>query len=223
METQIFQFLAWSDKRFPRYDPFNFGDFGQKGRGRHYSNDPGSVTNWSIFLKLVFLERYPKDSKYEIIVLLQVMWRMVIFRPLLWPWIWLCGSRDLETTLHGKFSSTCFLHNIKKLEVYYFSLACNIKSNFTYMRLKRMLIVHRPILHVCTQLFTFISTWQWRIQECEKGGAQVWPNLMQLGALQAPQRGPGRSPGGKRILATIYWKLVENQVSGLGRRLPVHP
>ena len=84
---------------------------------------------------------------------------MVIFRPLLWPWIWLCGSRDLETTLHEKFSSTCLLHNINKLEVYYLSLACNIKSNFTYLRLKRMLIVHRSIVHVCTQLFTFISTW----------------------------------------------------------------
>ena len=31
-------------------------------------------------------------------------------------------------TLVEKISSTCVLHNIKKLEVYYFSLACNIKS-----------------------------------------------------------------------------------------------
>ena len=30
-------------------------------------------------------------------------------------------------TLLAKITSTCFLHNIKKLEVYYFSLACNIK------------------------------------------------------------------------------------------------
>ena len=28
------------------------------------------------------------------------------------------------------------------------------------------------------------------------------------------QRGPGQSPGGKRIWATIVWKLTENQVSG---------
>ena len=45
----------------------------------------------------------------------------------------------------------------------------------------------------------------------------VWPNQIQLGVwgvLLAPQRGPGRSPGCKRILATIYWKLAKNQVSG---------
>ena len=41
-----------------------------------------------------------------------------------------CGSRDLEMTLLEKISSTCLLHNIKKLEVYYFSLACNIKSKY---------------------------------------------------------------------------------------------
>ena len=39
-------------------------------------------------------------------------------------------SCDLEMTLHEKFSSTCFLHNIPKLEVRYFSLACNIKSKY---------------------------------------------------------------------------------------------
>ena len=59
METKLFQFLAlvWSDKRFLRYGPFNFGDFSQKGRVRHYSNEHGSVTNWSILLEWVFLER----------------------------------------------------------------------------------------------------------------------------------------------------------------------
>ena len=35
----------------------------------------------------------------------------------------------------------------------------------------------------------------------------VLPNLSQLGvwgALQAPQRGPGQSPGGKRILEKMF-------------------
>ena len=47
------------------------------------------------------------------------------------------------------------------------------------------------------------------------------PNLFQLGvwrALSAPQRGPGQSPGGKRILAKIFCKLTR---SLFGRR--VHP
>ena len=35
-----------------------------------------------------------------------------------------------------------------------------------------------------------------------------------LGGAVSPQRGPGQSPGGKHILATIYRKLAKNQVSG---------
>ena len=35
-----------------------------------------------------------------------------------------------------------------------------------------------------------------------------------LGGAVSPPRGPGRSPGRKRILATIYSNLALNQVSG---------
>ena len=34
------------------------------------------------------------------------------------------------------------------------------------------------------------------------------------GGAERPQRGPGQSPGDKRILTTIFGKLTENQVSG---------
>ena len=34
------------------------------------------------------------------------------------------------------------------------------------------------------------------------------------GGAVSPQRGPGQSPGGKRIVPTIYCKLAKNQVSG---------
>ena len=49
-----------------------------------------------------------------------------------------------------------------------------------------------------------------------KGGRRCGPTFSSWGFWGAvsPQRGPGQSPGGKHILATIYCKLVENQVSG---------
>ena len=62
---------------------------------------------------------------------------------------------------------------------------------------------------------------QWRIVGSRGSGARnsvepsamVRPNVCQLGGAGSPRRGPGQSPGGKRILATTYWKLGENQIS----------
>ena len=62
------------------YYSLNFGDFGRKGCGRHYSNDHSLVINWSILLKFVFLERqYHKDSKSAIISCILVLLTVVIF------------------------------------------------------------------------------------------------------------------------------------------------
>ena len=44
-----------------------------------------------------------------------------------------------------------------------------------------------------------------------------------LGALQAPQRGPGRSPGGKRILEQMFWKFTQNQVPFRSPSIPRIP
>ena len=46
------------------------------------------------------------------------------------------------------------------------------------------------------------------------GPQQYWePMFASWWGAGNPRRGPGQSPGGKRILATTYWKLAENQIS----------
>ena len=64
---------------------------------------------------------------------------------------------------------------------------------------------------------------QWRIVGSRGPGARtsvgpsamVRPNVYQLGGAGSPPAGsgPGQSPEGKRILATTYSKLAENQIS----------
>jgi len=52
-----FQVLAQSDQRFPRYDPFFFPPFLQKGRGHQNLNCHNAATNGQILTNKVSLER----------------------------------------------------------------------------------------------------------------------------------------------------------------------
>ena len=70
---------------------------------------------------------------------------------------------------------------------------------------------------------TIIRDLQWRIVGSRGPGARtsvgpsamVRPNVYHLGGGGSPPAGsgPGQSPEGKRILATTYSKLAENQIS----------
>ena len=55
---------------------------------------------------------------------------------------------------------------------------------------------------------------QWRGNDFSTGWSRPTFSSWGSGGTVRPQRGPGQSPGGKRILTTIFGKLTENQVSG---------
>ena len=55
---------------------------------------------------------------------------------------------------------------------------------------------------------------QWRGNDFSTGWSRSTFSSWGSGGAVWPQRGPGQSSGGKRILTTIFGKLTKNQVSG---------
>ena len=53
----------------------------------------------------------------------------------------------------------------------------------------------------------------WGPQLCGPSLCNGETQRLRAGGVGGPRRGPGQRPGGKRILATIYWKLAENQMT----------
>ena len=78
-------------------------------------------------------------------------------------------------------------------------------------------------MHVCSTNFPKSNAYQWRIQECEKGGARVWPNLLLLGVWgrcnckpsngvlgRAPQANAGMPNLRKNLFSTDFYRLFQS-------------
>ena len=138
-----FQVSAKSDQRFPRYGPFFFSLFLQKGRDRQHFNCHNSATNGPILTNKVSLERRNhKESISGTIFDIWVTFRSMTFWPIFWPWNWPCGTRDLEMTFDENYSLTCYLQHIKKLEMENFSLVSNFKLKYVYLLLSYVLCIY---------------------------------------------------------------------------------